>query len=91
MKDANEIREATENIATTQECAMLMSLGIQDEFSSSSCEDDDDDHDHENRLTNCSTLKHIPTTAMLNTILVGSGFNWYELISHVLEVCGCDR
>ena len=90
LKDANEIREAIENIATTQEHAVLMSLGIQDEFSSSSCEDHDHDHDHENRLTNCNTIKYISTTAMLNTILVGSGFNWYELISHVLEVCGCD-
>ena len=90
LKDANDIREAIENIATTQEHAVLLSLGISDELSPSS--EDDTSDDNESRLddASCSHLKYNPTTSELNTILVESNFNWYDFIMQILESCECN-
>ena len=89
LKDASDIREAIESIATTQERAVLLSLGIQDELSSSS--EDDSSDDNESRLANHSHLKNIPTTSELNIILVESDFNWYDFVMRVLESCKCNE
>ena len=90
LKDANDIREAIENIATTQEHAVLLSLGISDELSPSS--EDDTSDDNESRLDDgsCSHLKYNHTTSELNTILVESNCNWYDFIMQILESCECN-
>ena len=87
FKEVSDIREAIENIASTQESAVLLSLGIQGELSCSSEDEDDKNDDHDSSFSN---LKPLPTTSELDKLLVGSDFNWYEFITQILESCKCD-
>ena len=81
LKDAQEIRESIYYLSTTQERAVLRSLGIQFTSSESSCDDSESDDLSQptNRPDLPSVVCPIPNEMEWNTILTESQFNWFQL------------
>ena len=77
LKETDRVREAIDDIAQTQDKAMLESIGIPCEMSS---EDESDKSDTEE----CLEVTDDVTCELLKTSLESSNFNWFECF-HQLE------
>ena len=92
-QEVQEIRESIEQLCVTQEREVLKSLGINPDFSDDSSSDtvDDSDSDKETiQRANSVTKYTLPAITELKKILIGSQYNWFELVSTVLMMTNCD-
>jgi len=93
LKDASDIRNAIEDLAMTQERAVLQCHGTEDVFTSSSSELEDEDSTVENEDSSSghSLSELIPDNTEMNSILVKLQFNWYEFVAQILDCCKCEK
>ena len=89
LKDAWEIRESIEFLCTTQEHAVLRSLGIEPESPDGS--EDDTDIQRTFISPPSDMLHSIPSKPELKVILAQSQYNWFELLHRIMCKCKCDE
>ena len=84
IKEAQRIREAVEELAQTQDKALMEVYGIVDpaDSSDSCCESDEEKEPLEDKTTELSA----GTLSTLVTLLIQSQFNWFELQKRSMDV-----
>ena len=84
IKEAQRIRDAVEELAQTQDKALMEVYGILDpaDSSDSCCESDEEKEPLENKMTELSA----DTLSTLVTLLIESQFNWFELQKRSMDV-----
>jgi len=91
VKEAQAIRESIESICQIHQKEAFASFGIAIEDESdgeSDIESDSEDCDTASEVEQKSAIS-LPDESDLLEILKQCEFNWFELISHVEEACGC--
>ena len=91
IQECNEIREAIADVSSVQEVCAERLLGVLESDSGSSTESELDSMSTCSDQSEQNVSAFFPHKTELDSFLISSGFNWFQLVENVYEKCKCDE